>query len=73
MASALAKAAEEDENVKSEVDAFEVEHILKNAFEDLVDQVVDSEGFSALDKDQKWERFRGYPISAAFVWRKPSS
>ena len=63
--SEVAQAAEEDESIKSMINPEEVEHSLKNALEDTIDKVVDSDGFDALTEEQKWERFEAAYKDAA--------
>ncbi|MBI4375269.1 MAG: AAA family ATPase [Elusimicrobia bacterium] len=62
---AMAQAAERDEGVESEINSEEVEHVLKNAFEDTLDKIMDSEGFEALDEAGRWERFESAYREAA--------
>ncbi len=64
-ASKVAEMADQDSSIRSEIDPEEVEHSLKNAFENTMDAVVDSEGFEALGAAERWQRLEAAYLDAA--------
>src|SRR5256885_16061223 len=63
--SAIARIAEEDESIQSQVNTEEIEHAMKNVFEDMLDKVIDSAGFNELSDAEKWSRFEEAYLDAA--------
>ncbi|MBI4051821.1 MAG: site-2 protease family protein, partial [Elusimicrobia bacterium] len=53
----IAKMAEDDDSILSEINSEEIEHVIKNVLEDILDKVVDSENFDELTDEAKWSRF----------------
>ncbi|MBI4064344.1 MAG: AAA family ATPase [Elusimicrobia bacterium] len=70
----FAKEIADDKSIKSQVNWEELRDALGNTVEDVIDQVIASEGFESLSDEERWARFEAaYKETLAKVFHDPKS